>query len=291
MMPDPTRTDAPTDREPDVELRSLEGPEEYALCGELQRDTWGHDFGEIVPPALLQVTQKVGGIAAGAFDRHRRLVGFVYGLSGLREGSPVHWSHMLAVRKDWEGKGLGTRLKGYQRDRLIDLGIEIALWTFDPLVARNAHFNLNRLAVTIEEYVPNMYSETRSDLHSGLGTDRFLARWDLRSDRVFHTLSEGLGPQVQLPPDSPVVGLDGEGSPIVGGGEYPEDPVVRIPIPDDIQAVKAESSELGRCWRKMTRDAFVWYLTHCYQVSGFRRDPSGRTPQYVLTSRNHGTSR
>ena len=85
---------------------------------------------------------------------------------------------MLAVREHARGHHLGERLKHYQRDILRALGVETMYWTFDPLVARNAHFNLNRLGATIAEYMPNFYgSKTGSILHGALPTDRFVAQW------------------------------------------------------------------------------------------------------------------
>jgi uncharacterized membrane protein YkvI len=92
------RSPLPTETQPAPEVRPLVTSEDYAQCVDLQRDTWGRDFAEIVPPALLQVSQKVGGVAAGAFDEDDRLIGFVYGVSGIRlrlfaalkEGSGTH---------------------------------------------------------------------------------------------------------------------------------------------------------------------------------------------------------
>lgn len=264
-----------------IELRSLATQADFDQCVELQRDIWGPDFAEVVPPALLQVTQKVGGIAAGAFDSRGRLVGFVYGVTGVRDGRVVHWSHMLAVTREWEGRGLGTRLKGYQRDKLLELGIGTAMWTFDPLVARNAHFNLNRLAASVTQYVPDMYGDTGSELHR-LGTDRFLLEWDLASDAVAAALSGGRAPSRSVSANAPVAGLDRAGLPMADAGPCPADPTVMIPIPRDIDVVKAGSPELGRSWRAMTRRTFLWYLERGYRVLSFDSAGSGDLCYYGL---------
>jgi len=266
----------------EVVVRAVTTQQEYRQCVELQRDTWGPSFAELVPPALLQVTQKVGGIAAGAFDTSDRMVGFVYGLTGLKDGELTHWSHMLAVRQEWEGRGLGRRLKVYQRDRLLALGVGTALWTFDPLVSRNAHFNLNRLGVTVVQYVPDMYGDTGSELHSGLGTDRLLVRWDLASERVERALTLGRVLTEVVPPHASTVCLDRDGEPLSAPARYPEDPLVKLAIPSDIQTVKTESSDLGRQWREATRQAFLWYLSRGYEIQGFERQAAAKTRSYIL---------
>ncbi|MFQ5677277.1 MAG: hypothetical protein ACE5G1_15395, partial [bacterium] len=122
-----------------IQLRQLETQEEYEACVQLQRATWGEHFSECVPPAMLMITQKVGGVAAGAFNSKNQLVGFVYGLTGIKDGKLVNWSHMLAVRKELRGQGLGLKLKLFQRELLLKKNVELIFWTYDPLVARNAH--------------------------------------------------------------------------------------------------------------------------------------------------------
>jgi predicted GNAT superfamily acetyltransferase len=120
----------------ELELRDLTTQDDLEQCIALQRATWGNDFRELVPPAVLQIAQKVGGIAAGAFEPEGPLVGFVFGLTGVREGRPVHWSHMLAVREDLRDRGVGQLLKLHQRARMQSIGVESVLWSFDPLVGR-----------------------------------------------------------------------------------------------------------------------------------------------------------
>ena len=80
-----------------VVLRPLRSRDDYRQCEALERETWGQDFSECVPSSILMISQKVGGVAAGAFDSDGRMVGMVYGLTGPRRGEIVHWSHMLAA--------------------------------------------------------------------------------------------------------------------------------------------------------------------------------------------------
>ncbi|HEX9107498.1 MAG TPA: hypothetical protein VF832_09725, partial [Longimicrobiales bacterium] len=78
------------------ELRLVHSLDEYTACVQLQKETWGAHFNEVVPATILKITNRVGGIVAGAFLEDR-LVAFVYGITGLERGRLVHWSHMLAV--------------------------------------------------------------------------------------------------------------------------------------------------------------------------------------------------
>lgn len=164
-------------------IRPLASLEEFKECVAIQREVWGAEFSELVPVAMLKASQRVGGIASGAFLGDK-MIGFVYGITGWEDGRPVHWSDMLAVRPSLRSVGLGSRLKWYQREALLPLGVEVMYWTFDPLQAKNAYLNIEKLGVITSEYHPDMYGETDSPLHRGIGTDRFVARWELVSDRV-----------------------------------------------------------------------------------------------------------
>ena len=175
---------------PGITFRVMDTFDDFGKCVELQRATWGHDWTDVIPPSMLKVSQKVGGILAGAFDGQERLLGFVFGLTGIRDGKPAHWSHQLAVIPEQRNSGLGRQLKLFQRDLLLSAGVRVMYWTFDPLVARNAHLNLNRLGARIHEYVPDFYKgETSSELHSGVGTDRFIVRWPLADARTKRALA------------------------------------------------------------------------------------------------------
>jgi predicted GNAT superfamily acetyltransferase len=304
-----------------VALRQLAGPDDYRAGFELQLATWGAGFEGSVPPSVLKIIQRAGGIAAGAFAADGRMLGFLCGLTGVRPagrrapagpagapgappaapGTPpadgsrpelFHWSHMLAVAPEARDLGLGTRLKLYQRELLLPLGVETVEWTYDPLEARNAHLNLNRLGAEVVEYVEEMYAgEMGSELARGLGTDRFVVAWRIAGERVRAVLSGHEGPAGAAAPAAPASGAArlpaaaacfAEAPWIVpappGGGEppLPEAPRVRIEIPERIQDFKAEQPERALAYRLCTRRAFGTYLARGYRVAAFCRDADGR---------------
>ncbi len=266
--PDPPRA---------LTIRPLENEREFENCLALQRETWGEDCHELVPPTMLMVSQKVGGIAAGAFDQNGRLVGFVYGLTGLREGRPTHWSHMLAVTETLRGCGVGQQLKHYQREQLRRLGVEQIYWSYDPLVARNAHLNLNRLGASVVEYVQDMYGDNPdSKTDSVIGSDRLIVRWGLDGEpRPSPGIPVGL-------PSGALVTLDPVIPDAIAGGELADEPRVSIEIPPDIQELKGTRPDLARAWRVLTRRAFVHYLGRGYVVRGLERETSHWRCFYVL---------
>lgn len=265
-------------------VRPLRGIDELRACVALQEETWGHGFSERVPPSVLKVAQMVGGVAAGAFDDEGVLNAFVFGLTGMRDGEIVHWSDMLAVRRGLRDHGLGMLLKRYQRSFLLERGIRTVLWTVDPLQARNAHLGFARLGIVVREYVHDMYGQSDSPLHRGIGTDRFVALWLLDSPRVVGRVEDGLpGPETDalggLPPALDVRTdrlLPEPGEPRLDLDEER----VTVAIPSDISEIMAESMDLAVLWREATRAALVHYLERGYEVREALRGE--RASRYVL---------
>jgi predicted GNAT superfamily acetyltransferase len=260
-------------------IRMLSSLEDYEQAVGLQDETWGAGFSDRVPAAILRVGQKVGGVSAGAFDASGTLVGFVFGLTGVRDGKLVHWSDMLAVRESARGHRLGERLKIFQRDVVRAIGVEKMLWTFDPLVARNAHFNLNRLHAGIAEYAPNFYgSNTGSPLHGNLPTDRCVAEWIFAptADTAPHGATANGS-------DTPFVTTVEDDGGVRNVEAFVDAPRVHVPIPSDIEPILKSNQKTALAWRLATRTAMMHYLSRGYRVSAFRRAVDGEFPAYELT--------
>ena len=248
---------------PSIDIRSLETQQELQACVDLQRKTWGRAFADVVPPSILKISRRLGGVAAGAFDGRGRMLGFVYGMTGVERGTVVHWSDMLAVLPAVQRMGIGRRLKEFQRAEVARVGARVIYWTYDPLVARNAHLNFNVFGVRVSEYVENMYGESRSPVHRGIGTDRLIVAWPV-DDRELATRRAA----------------------IAAARDRARDPVAavrRIEVPARIDALQKSDMRAARKWRRLTRAAFVEALSEGYSVNGFELDASGGRGSYILT--------
>ena len=173
----------------DVEIREVSTIAEYDACIKLQRAVFGLPDLEISPRRHLIVSRQAGGWTLGAFNEGK-LVGFVHHMAAVRGAEIFGYSHMMAVAADYQNRGLGAQLKWAQRTRAVSEGRDFIKWTFEPLRARNAHFNLNRLGVVIREYAVNFYgtdyvtNPAEKAAPRGMDSDRVFASWELRSPRV-----------------------------------------------------------------------------------------------------------
>ncbi len=259
-----------------ITIRPLTSTEDGRACVALQREIWGFEIGDVVPSSLMHVVSFVGGLAAGAFDPDGRLLGFVFGVTGIRDGVLAHWSHMLGVRELARNAGVGRMLKEYQRAALGQLGIVRVYWTFDPLQAKNAYFNLHRLGARVNEYVPDMYGDTGSPLHLGLPTDRLIVSVSTTDDDGPPPVK--LGSDAGIPILSPFpceadVVLERDAAPAM----------LLVEMPADVIAVTTRSTDEARTWRFGVRDHFQWSLANGYVVSGAHRNPATGRSFYVMT--------
>lgn len=263
-----------------IEIRPLATQAELRACIRLQQATWGDDFVDMVPTSILKVAQRIGGVALGAFNESD-LVGFVFGLTGVERGRIVHWSDMLAVRRDARNIGIGRRLKEEQRRAVLEIGGEVIYWTFDPLIARNAHLNVNRLGARVSEYVENMYGLTDSVLHGLTPTDRLIVAWPTRDDEIENRLFDVnwtvSSPDCQQAPiATPEWIADVEGASILPH-------CVRVEIPGDAEALLRSAPEEAARWRNSVRAAMQWGLTLGYTVNGFLLDHARDRGFYLMT--------
>lgn len=258
-----------------LDIRPVASLDEYRACAALQAEVWGADF-ERVPASMLQVATYVGGICLGAFLPDGELCGLVFGVSGLQDGKPFHWSHLLAVRESARNLGVGRLLKERQRELLASRGIAEMRWSFDPMIVKNAHLNLNRLGARVVRYVPDMYGITESPLHHGLATDRLVVAWPTTGAPTPREFSVKPAPLLSAEPQ--------QGDDVLQPADRTP-PTVWIEVPSDFQSLLATSPRAAHAWHAAVREHFLWALGHGYAVGGLHRDAVTSRSFYVLERR------
>jgi predicted GNAT superfamily acetyltransferase len=250
-----------------VEVEPLESLEDAESITEVMVATWGNH--QEVPRELIRALQGSGNAPWGALH-NGRLVGYVLGWLGRDdEGLHIH-SHMLAVLAEWRAKGVGYALKLAQRAAALDAGVDVVRWTFDPVNAANAYFNLAKLGAEADAFHRSYYGRMDDALNRGERSDRLVARWDL--SRV------APGPS---PDDGAVIVVDRSGP---DDACEPTDvtPPSAIPalvrIPPAYRELRAASPELAERWR----DAIAGGLEACL-AAGLRATGFTSTATYVFT--------
>jgi predicted GNAT superfamily acetyltransferase len=217
-----------------VEVREVGEIEELDGVARLFAEVWG----EVTVPVsrdLLRALSHEGNYVAGAFDRGA-LVGASMAFLG-HPGPSLH-SHITGVRRTAQGRGVGLALKSHQRSWALARGIPAITWTFDPLVRRNAWFNLGKLGAVGVEYLPDFYGSMADAVNAGDLSDRLLVRWDVAD-----------------PPDRPA-----------GAGE-------RVcEVPPDIESLRRTDPAAARAWRLRVRDALGEAMAGGAMVVGMDRD-------------------
>ncbi len=168
-----------------IKVREVEGFEEIDACLDLQRKVFGFPELEVSPRRHLIVTKQSGGFTLGAFEGEK-LIGFVISVPAFRGEKRAFYSHMTAVLPEYQSYGIGTKLKWAQRERSLKENVNFIKWTFQPVLVRNAFFNLEKLGAVIRQYIPNFYGTgfSNSGVESELDSDRVYADWELESEKV-----------------------------------------------------------------------------------------------------------
>jgi predicted GNAT superfamily acetyltransferase len=233
-----------------VALAPMEGMADAEKVATVVEALWGP--GQL-PANLVRALDHAGTVILGA-EAGGEMVGTVLGFPGLDEGLHMH-SHILGVLPKWQARGVGYALKLGQRAACLDEGIGEVRWTYDPLVARNAWFNLMKLGVVATRLFTGFYGEMDDSINAGDRSDRFEVRWRLDSARV----SRVLRGESREPARGPVL-LEAEGEADAPGpreaGAAPE-PGAQIQVPRDYHGLRSVDPGLGRAWREASGRAFA----------------------------------
>jgi predicted GNAT superfamily acetyltransferase len=246
---------------------------EVDQLSELNRviDAIWHREGDAVAIDMLRALAHSGNCILAARSG-TEMVGATVSFRGVHEGRPTLHSHITGVVPGAQVRGVGLALKLRQRAWALANGIESVTWTFDPLVARNAHFNLTKLGAEAGEYLVDFYGPLHDDANGDDATDRLLAVWRLESPRVASALG-GRAPappvEVLLRQGAPVVlDIGAGGDPLLAGlaawagttAARPDRALARIP--DDILAVRSRDRGQADAWRGALREVMTTLFAH-----------------------------
>ena len=238
-----------------IEIRQLTDADEMHVVGEVFQQVWGSST-DLVRHEMLVAIAHAGGYVVGAFDTTRsshdgrpgEIVGASVALLANHEGRPALHSHVTGILPGARSGGLGRTMKMHQRAWAVERDIEWIVWTFDPLVRRNAWFNIALLGADVHEYLPDFYGTMTDVINAGDVSDRLLMAWSTAGD---------------------VPAADAHGA--VRDGSDVTDPLL-IPTPEDIVTLRRTDPVAVARWRADTRTALTEALDAGHSVVGFTRD-------------------
>jgi len=268
-----------------VVIRELDTLEELDAMIALFDEIWEPDDGNSsLRLDMVRAMTKAGSYASGAYDlASGELLGACVGFFGPPAHAELH-SHIAGVRAAGLGRSVGFALKVHQRAWCLRRDVRLIAWTYDPLIRRNAYFNLVKLGARPVEYLRNFYGTMDDVINGGTETDRMLVRWDLESDLAVAACAgrgqaassaaeRDRGAAVLLSPGDggaphPWLALDGLA---LDGG--PAARTVLVGIPADIEAMRLSDPALAGAWRTALREALSPLLSDGGgQVTGFDRN-------------------
>jgi predicted GNAT superfamily acetyltransferase len=231
--------------------------------------------GSLVPVEIMRALAHAGNYVAVALLDDRIVGGSIAFLSGHGGRRDLH-SHVLGVAAEARDQGVGTALKQHQRNWARARGLDRILWTFDPLVRRNAHLNLTKLAASSVAYEVDFYGAMSDGINAGDESDRLLVAWPVDDDR---------GSPDGRDPQAGALILDvaaGSGAPVVHADDL-RAPELRCRIPADIEALRAADPALARSWRLALRHALGGAIAAGYTAVAMSADGC-----YMLESCSRG---
>ena len=218
-----------------IDIRTLDDVDGIHEAARILDEVWGEPG--TMPANILRALEHAGNYVVGLFDGDR-MIGASAAFFGPPAERSMH-SHITGVLPGHQGKGLGRQLKEHQRAWALHRGVGHITWTFDPLVARNAYFNLAVLGARATEYLVDHYGAMADAVNRGDESDRVMVTWPLAE-----------------PPASP---------------PKEADVVAVVAVPDDIEALRRSDPAAAAAWRRRLRDDLRGHLASGRRIGGFDR--------------------
>jgi predicted GNAT superfamily acetyltransferase len=253
-----------------VVVRELSELTELTDVENLYEKIWRPHGNPPVNTELLRAFSKAGNYVAGAFDR-TELVGACVGFFTPPAAGALH-SHIAGVSATMLGRHVGYALKLHQRAWALSRGLQTIEWTFDPLVARNAYFNLVKLGSHPAEYLPNFYGGMQDQINGDDDTDRLLIQWDLLDASAMAASRGRWRPAdvraLQRSGASVALRRGDDGRPVPGSTGAA---TLLVAAPSDVEALRTRSPEQAKEWRLAMRDVLGGLMADGARVTGFDR--------------------
>lgn len=224
---------------------------------------WGRGTASL-PAPMIRALADAGNYVVGLYEAGsgHQLLGASVGFFAEPSSRQMH-SHITGILPTHRGRHLGTAVKLHQRAWALARGIRSIRWTFDPLVSRNAHCNLECLGARVESYRTNFYGPISDDINQDRETDRFGLTW----------VTEDPWPRRRRPPTVPanaqVVLNVGRTMEPVSSDLDPGAGYAYVGIPTDIEAIRSQTPELAAWWRQAVRQSLRTMLDDGFVVEGF----------------------
>lgn len=250
-----------------VVVREVSDPVDLAAVAAFLSAVWqAPPTNPPVPAELLRSLWHAGGAVHVAFDESRddrRIAGAAVAVFAPPEQRSAYSMVAAAASSD---RGVGFAVKQAQRVWALARGATTMSWTFDPLVGRNARFNLVKLGAVAVEYAVDFYGPMEDGVNGGDESDRLTARWNLLAPSpVAATAEEPVAP---MPSGPPGVRPAPDGGPLT----LRADDSIWCRVPSDILELRRADPPVARAWRLAVREVFVPAFEAGFVATGLSRD-------------------
>jgi predicted GNAT superfamily acetyltransferase len=249
-----------------VRVDTIDAATDLTTAADLLGVVWATASNDVAPAGLLRAWAHAGEYVAAAWVGDQ-MAGASAGFFGRDDHGWYLHSHVTGVAAEFRGRHIGAALKRHQQIWARERGIDRILWTFDPLIRRNALFNLRGLGARIVAYEPNFYGPMDDGVNRNDETDRCVIEW-----------RDGAPAAADTPPFTTVLDIAPDDEPIVAPNNAA---IVGARVPDDIVRMRQTAPDRSRRWRHALRDAMSDRLHSGYDVLTMTDDGT-----YVMARRN-----
>ncbi|MDQ1176061.1 GNAT family N-acetyltransferase [Microbacterium sp. SORGH_AS_0421] len=218
-----------------IDIRTLDTVAGIHEAARVLDEVWGEQG--TMPANILRALEHAGNYVVGLFDGDR-MIGASAAFFGPPAERTMH-SHITGIVPGQQGRGLGRHLKEHQRAWALERGVGRITWTFDPLVARNAYFNLAVLGARATEYLVDHYGAMADAVNRGDESDRLMVSWALAE------------PPAPTPTDAEIQAV--------------------VAVPDAIEHLRRSDPVAAAGWRRRVRDDLREHLASGRRIGGFDR--------------------